>query len=385
MLKRLKLHFAAKKTPYPQCLSSSKINEILEDVLHLMKNRWFDTKTDLTQDGDKAIHVAVYSGDVDTVREILKFGGQNQVDLRNKNMETALHTATCRMELAVLRLLVEAGANVNATDCNGWTALHHLASSSIERSQENTFHIAKLLVDNGAVQALTTSGMRPLDYAYHRDNPKATMALMEYGALATCENTKRFVDQAVKNRSVETLHFVLSAGCKTEASGRRAAFYKAWVIDNYPAMLVLVLHGQRFPITQTCVLFKTFMKSRLTHECPMLEHLAMDVIRNTLISVSDGGSILRKLNKLHLPKELRVRLEVPEYVTLQIPDRNTEDYDFFFLEREAFDLDSGRCRVRLAAGQNVQTSTPRATVYVGQEGGIHSGSGIHVPTTPGMT
>ena len=58
--------------------------------------------------------------------------------------QTALFNAVMADSLDCVRMLIEAGADVNATDCDGWTCLFHLRSAEV----------ARFLLEQGASPAI---------------------------------------------------------------------------------------------------------------------------------------------------------------------------------------------------------------------------------------
>lgn len=66
-----------------------------------------------------------------------------KVEKRNERGETALHIASKRGDIAEVKKLINAGANVNVTDYAGWTALHEACNRGHQT-------IARLLLKAGA-------------------------------------------------------------------------------------------------------------------------------------------------------------------------------------------------------------------------------------------
>ena len=82
-----------------------------------------------------------------------------EVNARDENGWTPLHTAAAREAPEVAKLLIERGADVNARDPIDSTPLHGAAVV-------NALEVAKLLIVNGAeVNAQETDGATPVDYA----------------------------------------------------------------------------------------------------------------------------------------------------------------------------------------------------------------------------
>ncbi|RMZ74098.1 hypothetical protein GMOD_00004939 [Pyrenophora seminiperda CCB06] len=100
------------------------------------------------------------------------------VDIRDDFGKTALHLAALRGNEAVVRLLVEKGADVKAKDKNGMTALHGAASEGNEA-------MVRLLVDRGAdVNAKSNDGETVLHVAasFWRGNEAVVRLLVNSGA-----------------------------------------------------------------------------------------------------------------------------------------------------------------------------------------------------------
>ena len=91
------------------------------------------------------MHTATFFGHYDYVRKLLNtadFDGRHlNVDTRDYKGSTALHRAR---ECELIKLLIDLGANVNATDCDGNTPLH--ARSFGERNQPSELDAIQLLI-----------------------------------------------------------------------------------------------------------------------------------------------------------------------------------------------------------------------------------------------
>ncbi|XP_046983215.1 protein VAPYRIN-like [Schistocerca americana] len=88
---------------------------------------------------------------------------------------TALHWAACRGDVEAARLLVGAGAAVDARDDDGWTPLHYAALNGHAE-------VAAALLDAGADRRATTDGGRTaLDIA-RRCNDKRMVEMLSIGS-----------------------------------------------------------------------------------------------------------------------------------------------------------------------------------------------------------
>lgn len=104
-------------------------------------NNFYNKST--SQDGDiTSLMSAVINNDVDGVRFFSK-SGQSLVNQKNIGGATALHLAARQQNLEMATILIENGADVNATDNEGWTAL-------MRASLAGKGDIVDLLLDKGA-------------------------------------------------------------------------------------------------------------------------------------------------------------------------------------------------------------------------------------------
>lgn len=196
---------------------------------------------------DRALQVAAGNGHENVVRLLLELGAN--IDATDSDGETALHTAAGGGNMgieaafakargkavdspvssgheAVVRLLLEKGADVKATLRSGETPLHHACSSgnvtvlnlllneganvsAAERYRETTpLHSAAIYKNEWAIKPLLEKGADvmaedfishiPLHFAAENGNIEAVRLFLEYGADATAsvEGIGGEVDQA---------------------------------------------------------------------------------------------------------------------------------------------------------------------------------------------
>lgn len=116
------------------------------------------------KDGDRAVHHATFS-DVECVIRILGEAGAD-LNARNKRRQTALHVAVNKGHLRNVKELMELRAHVNLQDSEGDTALH----DAITKKRDD---IVQVLVDSGADIALTNSnGFNAIHHAALRGNAR---------------------------------------------------------------------------------------------------------------------------------------------------------------------------------------------------------------------
>lgn len=130
-----------------------------------------------TADGFTALHLAAFFGKTENVRLLLAEGADPGTVARNPSRVQPLHSAAAARELEIARLLVAAGADVNARQQGGWTPLHAAAAHGDES-------LARLLLEHGAEPGVANdAGRTPVDLA--RENGHETVAvLVESGLMA---------------------------------------------------------------------------------------------------------------------------------------------------------------------------------------------------------
>ena len=122
----------------------------------------------------KEIIKAAKSGDAAKIKTLLA-ADATLIDARDKDGSTPLHCATWKGHEAVVALLLQAGANVNAQNSNehwGTTPLHAAAHA-------NQLAIASLLIEHGAnLNAKDLNGRTPMHHTtFHK--AKAVAALLQ--------------------------------------------------------------------------------------------------------------------------------------------------------------------------------------------------------------
>jgi uncharacterized protein len=130
----------------------------------------------VSPDGWLPLHLSAHFGHTDAVRALLNKGEKADAASTNAMRNTALHAAAAGRAPAVARLLLDAGADVNARQSGGWTPLHSAA-------QSGNVEFARVLVEAGAdVSVRADNQQRPLDLALTKGQQAMVDFLEAHGA-----------------------------------------------------------------------------------------------------------------------------------------------------------------------------------------------------------
>jgi ankyrin repeat protein len=127
---------------------------LVQDLIVLGAN--LDWQDELSQDRTP-LHLAIYSNFSEIVRMLID--ARANLNVQDKHGDTPLHVAIMKNNLIIVQMLIDAGADVNVQAKNGRTALH-LAADLREKE------IVRMLIDAGARKdILDYRGRLPYDLA----------------------------------------------------------------------------------------------------------------------------------------------------------------------------------------------------------------------------
>ncbi len=110
-------------------------------------------------DGFTALHFAAFFGKAEAARILVEHGARVDTYTRNPFANQPLHAAAAGRHVEVCRILLAAGADVNATQHGGFTPLH-------ESAQHGDVEMSELFLSAEADPAATTdAGETPADVA----------------------------------------------------------------------------------------------------------------------------------------------------------------------------------------------------------------------------
>lgn len=129
-------------------------------------------------DGFMPLGLAVFFGHRQTVEVLLEAGAEVNTASRETMKVTPLHSAAAARQVAIARLLIAHGANVNAGQAeSGFTPLHEAAANG-------DIEFTTLLLEHGAkINAKMKDGKTPLAFAVSRNQNEMAAFLRGRGAV----------------------------------------------------------------------------------------------------------------------------------------------------------------------------------------------------------
>jgi ankyrin repeat protein len=236
-----------------------------------------------------SIHDAIDLHDNRAIASILS-GDRNQLESRDSNNDTPLIRATRLFQADTIQLLVEEGADVNASDGQGRTALHYVA-------QEDEPELARMLLSHGAdVNKTDNQGKNPLDWAC-RAAPLVAEELMRHGARVD-------LNCAIRLQDVDAAHRLLSTKSDLRALARSPQELLEDAVHARSSDLLdllLSFEGHPTPLElsdSTSLLFRTIEQAMLDCDTTLFHKLLERGVRLDVTN-QRGLSPLAFVNQFH--------------------------------------------------------------------------------------
>ena len=188
-----------------------------EDMLHAIRtdNQW--AVTDLLKrgmdidtvspEGETLLMLASREGKPSVVKVIL--AGKPKIQTKSPRGESALMLLCLKGELELAKMLIKRDADINHP---GWTPLHYAATGG------HTAIIQLLLDESAYIDAESPNGSTPLMMAARYGNDKAVQLLLSEGADHQLKNQLGLtaLDFAVQGRRPESIKLLQSLSSSTE-------------------------------------------------------------------------------------------------------------------------------------------------------------------------
>lgn len=167
--------------------------------------RGFDANTP-SEKGAQGLYLALQESSLAVAKALLAWPGTD-INAKNLTDETPLMMAALKGQLDIATQLISKGADVNKS---GWTALHYASSGGHNA-------LVRLLIENHAyLDAESPNGTTPLMMAAFYGTPETVKILLEAGADPTVRN----------QRGMNALNFALN-GSRSEAANLIALFSRS--------------------------------------------------------------------------------------------------------------------------------------------------------------
>jgi ankyrin repeat protein len=127
-------------------------------------------------DGFTPLHLASYFGQLKAAQTLLQIGAHVNPVSNNQMKLLPLHSAAASRSADIVQLLLDNGADVNAQQHGGWTALHAAAGLGDP-------NMTRMLLNKGANPSLGgDDGKKPLDLANLRGHGDVAAMLLQAGS-----------------------------------------------------------------------------------------------------------------------------------------------------------------------------------------------------------
>ena len=165
--------------------------------------------------GFTQLNQACWVGDLDEAQSLLEAGADPN-SCNGISFYTPLHSSSFKGHLAIVKLLIKFGADINAQEAKGYTPLN----SAIWNDHQD---VALFLINNNADLAICSNdGFSPLNTAVWVGNLVVVRNLVEKGADVNFANVDGFtpLHAAAKKGHLEIAGFLVKNGARLDALDR---------------------------------------------------------------------------------------------------------------------------------------------------------------------
>lgn len=224
--------------------------------------------------GNTALMYAVQSGNLAIVSALLLVMTTSQINMINKNLQTALMFACLTTSTNLLTVLLGKGALYTSADCQGMTPLMYAASAG------NAVAVRVLLefvfAQYGRNKAISYANVQDLYlksalmYAVEKDSADSIADLITYGALVNLqdENNKTALMYAAAKNKIANVKYLVTHGAHVDAqaydgsTALSVAKLKVYFpIVNYLAPLITVVPAAPAQAGNVGAYFKTLAQA----------------------------------------------------------------------------------------------------------------------------
>lgn len=270
--------------------------------------------------GNTPLQRATDAGQLEAVKLLIR-GSANVKANSARGKFTALHVAAARHNQQIATLLLNAGADVNARDALGATALLDVRPQKTDASEvaQAKAGFVRFLIQAGAdVNARPKHGDGLLHQALTAGNREILAALLEAHADVNLKGWNKLpLEIAVDSGDMDTIKLLLRAGADVNAGG---AFLEALLRKNGPLVALLLSSGARVSTAGNIDVLQEAIRQDWIEVLKLLLAAGIDINRlhndQTVNEHTVGGSYL-----VQSPLEIAVEVKNREIVKLLIADR----------------------------------------------------------------
>ncbi|EAX99185.1 ankyrin repeat protein, putative [Trichomonas vaginalis G3] len=191
------------------------------------------------KNGETALHTAAWKNSKETAEFLISHGAN--INEKDKNGRTALHAAAYNNSKETAEFLISHGANINEKDENGKTALHFAAYN-------NSKETAELLISHGAnINEKDNFGNTALHSAAWKNSKEIAEFLISHGANINekDKNGRTALHTAAYNNSKETAELLISHGANINEKDEngKTALHMAAEENSKEIAALLISHG----------------------------------------------------------------------------------------------------------------------------------------------